>query len=674
MDNKYGELKKYIQLKVEKLNSIIEEHNNIIEKCNQIESLILKFESDIANIDANDISFINSVLNNDLTSTINKIKLISPFFDDDDLANEEQVLNYKEKYHSIISNLNNVLNSLRAKVYNHGRNHNISMQLANYEKYLTFFDETGIKKELEIEEFEVFINFIKDAPLNLDEEEKLALITEFSRYNLKYYIEMLERNSAISLAVVANNSEEVFEEINSVQLPSVETDIETNLVIDESIGLSEDEEVKLDKIKQLLNELKEKYVANGMSAGEFIDDEEFSLQSRIDFYDVALSKEEKWSLIMFDLENYLIPSLRSDYKDNIMKIFDYILELHEKDFAVVEVRLYDFSEEEKLVIENARQLLEDFRDEIKKYEELSESNKNYIDSIYQLILENNFENIDRISSSFSPVYVKFIKRLLKLKDDLFEFDDIITAEKEYRTENDEQEVDLTIKNLVSKIKSDSLEVKNLGEQAFSTDDFSEELGAQRDIDKVISGRNLFVFLPNSNSNRISYYDEDKNNVLRNEKSVMHSIETGFKILTSYNITNKTEKSDSFKRIVSTSFPKFVRNEIKPFRYRSNNSRIAFSLLPITKKNRETIRDKYSLDTDDINVVLVLGYGIEYGSQEIYGDILNRMVREHDKIKNIQNIFGNDFDNLSEHLAIQLIDEGFSCLEDIKRNVPRDGRD
>ena len=40
------------------------------------------------------------------------LKLISPFFDDDDLANEEQVLNYKEKYHSIISNLNNVLNSL----------------------------------------------------------------------------------------------------------------------------------------------------------------------------------------------------------------------------------------------------------------------------------------------------------------------------------------------------------------------------------------------------------------------------------------------------------------------------------------------------------------------------------------------------------------------------------
>lgn len=412
MDNKYSELKNYIQLKVDKLNSIIEEHNNIIEKCNQIESLILKFESDIASINTNDIEFINSILNIDLTSTINKIKLVFPFFSDEDLANEEQILNYKEKYHSIISNLNNVLNSLRAKVYNHGRNHNISMQLANYEKYLTFFDESGIKKELEIEEFEAFINFIKDAPLNLEEGEKLALVMEFSSYNLNYYIEKLERDSAISLAVIANNSEEVFEEINNIQLPNVEPEIETNLVIDESIILSDDEEAKLNEITQLLSELKEKFVANSsMAASEFIDDDEFSLQSRINFYNVALSTEEKWSLIMFDLENYLIPFLRSDCKDNIMKIFDYILESHEKDFTVVEVRLYDFSEEEKLAIENARQLLEDFSDEIKKYEELSESNKNYIDSIYQLILENNFENIDRISSNFSAVYVNFIKKL-----------------------------------------------------------------------------------------------------------------------------------------------------------------------------------------------------------------------------------------------------------------------
>lgn len=676
--DKYVELRNYIEQKINRLNREQDRINELVNLLEKIEGLIEELSGDYTLVDratANDL--LKTIFNEDYTSDLNNIGLFVQWFDDSLLGNEPQVVAAKAKLEKLIDSLESYLAALEIKVYNEKNNDNSVVELSIYQKYLSKFNDEGIVQAFDTSELEGFLNFIKEAPLNLSDDECLELIMDFSKYNLDYQIRMLNNKTTFDQSVVSQNSRELFEELNGLDIvedtPIMEQ--EENVISNE-IVLSEEEQQKYNQILQIVDELRNK-VGKTDDISNFIARGDYSLNSHINLYDATVTQDEKWSVVLQDLNRNLISGLATN-KEEVMIIFDYILSMYERDFLVreeitpaLEVPvLYSFSKDEEKVLEDANLMLNDFEHEILEYRQMNATDKNYIDSIYGLILDNNLDDISKSETKFSIVYVNFIKELEKLSLKVSELNDVLTSENDYRIECGNQEVDSMIKNYLDSIKSCMTNINLFDEQRHSVEE--ETNTSEIDvIDALDNAKNLVIFLPNSNGYRKSYAEEDLDNVIDINHENLPYIVMGLNKLVAFNKTNAADTG--VERLVSKGYPSFIRKKVKPFKFRQGEARFAFVNLPLSSDNQHRLQKDYGIDSEKTNVVMVLGFFKKNGEKIKYERLLSRIVKEEKQIYKIQDIFGNDFTPETYAAATELIQDGLDMQEFVQRRALDYGR-
>jgi len=553
MDNKFVELKRYIESNIAKIEQRIVQRNEMIEQKSNIESLIATLRQNLAEINSDQFGLLKRILNDEeyLTHTFSVIIGCAPYFNDEDLCNESQVVQAKVELSKLIEKIVKISENLDLKIHKFGHKDRDLLQITNYEKYLSIFDENGMVKYLEPNELDSFLKFIRTAPLELSKEEVLDLITEISKSSINYIIRRKEAIVSQQLVTISRNSREILDEINNnVTLESTveqQQEVVEELVI-ENRSLTEEEEKKLHYIEGIITWMIENYGIGNITVDfdGFIDDNDFNLEDRIAFYELATAKKEMWISIYADLKKYLIQSFykKQENVDDIMKIFDYIISLYNKENIIVEVKLYEFTKAELDIRKKAALIIQKYNTKLMEYQNLDNADRNYIDSMYDVIIQNDYDNI-AVNSRFSLLDIKLYKRLDKLNADLKDLEDTLLNEEELRKlSTNEEDIDELIKMFLEGISDTVAEIETL-EKHIEEENKSQLIIEESSSLEYTTGSNtmnLLVFLENSNIHRQSFYEEDKESLSKIDKGKYKSIKNAFQVVSTTAFTDQSKNS------------------------------------------------------------------------------------------------------------------------------------
>lgn len=613
------ELGNYIDSNIEQMKRKQEEYDKLVSSLDRIKELKELYSGDLSNItESNNIELAN-ILGMQNTTKLNNIIITSKFFDNEHLNNEEQVVNAKRELENILRTLDNVSKHIEMKVYKNSSK--VVVNLSILQKYRSIFNNKEIIGNLEPEEFRSFLTYLKDCSVNLSKDEVLNLVYMFSCHNS----ENMERKNKVK------SSTDILEDVNIIR-----TELENN-------------GVQLVNINGLVNSCK------------------FDLEERLMVYESAINDEEKWGMILYDMYNNLIPNYVFHQKD-INIIFDEICKKYNNEYVKdTDINRYKINENDKIVIEKSRVLLNELGFEIEQYKELSEKDKNIIDSSYNLILDNNIDEV--IDDRYSLVYVKFIKKLMLCDEYIKTLDTIISNEIKDKKEFGEREVNELIRSCISDIRGSYQELEILY-NSYKVEINKDNEVIEEDVEDLsfVGGKNIFVFLDNSNPERKSYFEEDLNNVLNSEKKYIRNIENGFSNLANFDMGDRNSGIASrLKRIMAKStrgIHSFVSDEVKPFRLRNSDTRIAFAMLPVSDNNKKLINQLGFVDSVNFNIILVLGFEEVNASKEFYTHTLGRIQKEKKQYKYLVDLFGKDLNSINMKFAVDLIESANSNLEDI----------
>lgn len=571
-----------------------------------------------------------------ISKTKEAISIIT-LFGDADIPQIKLVNDYLEKMaNSILSAKESIESTIdKTKKEYHS-------QLSEYEKYQDLVDKDRINRHLNEEELKKFFEFLNKSLL---EKEIILKLTElFAKDSIEYVIRTQHMKDVKIQSQLEKNASRVK---RTFQARNKENISSSSQVI---YSLTEDESKIYNQILSIIKVLEEDIVLTHDSLVDILRDD-YSLDSRVKVYD---SSDDKFNLVLGDLKKNLLPNFEKN-KKKILSIFNYIVQIYDSEYGKEKEKFVstipDFTKEELSEIEK---YLKIFNEELKKYNSLSDIDKNMFHSIIELI--NAGEDAE-ISNKFSLEYVKkFI--LLKRLNELFnEYHDYRNDEEEHFKLDLYDEFTASITQLMNDIKNT---INKLNEE------LNKKIGNPEKPKQYTSERKtIFIFLPLGNDEYSIC--EDQEEILKNKRQVMKNVADGLYTFSRTDFyTFKKDMADRIKNIEPTENVISYKDEINPYRFRKGEARIAYIKVPVTAKNQEKIKEAY--DTSRADIVLIIGCSSKLdGSSYTYSEFNRRIAKEIYNIRYIINLFSHDFDEATFRQAATLIDDADKICEQLYKD-------
>lgn len=322
-------------------------------------------------------------------------------------------------------------------------------------------------------------------------------------------------------------------------------------------------------------------------------------------------------------------------------------------------------------INDIEKFITNFSKYLGMYTKMSNKEKNLFSSICQLIEEKCNEEVlqsylltfnEEITLNDIKVISKLLN-LLKIKTELEEYiklieiidDDLLQEEFNFIL-NKIADIDVVKKNIENQA-SESNEIEKIDQES----DFSEDF-------ELSDSKNLLIFLQ---SDKGSYLDQDVNEINKNKNSSLKHIVAGLNKFYTRSLIDIKQSADSPKTIKPTDNIADYSEELKPYRIRHSDVRIAYVQIPLTKNNKEMLKKIYNIK-EDFNIILVIGIALKNAKLKIYDDINRRIAKEIAKIRKIRDIFAHDLDENTLKIAIKMISDSFNNFVETKDSVKTRG--
>ena len=650
-----NEFKKYVETKINSIaenNKLIEQSQNLVDKLENLYAFLT--DKNYAGIDLNSFrDCLNFVFDGNDTIIINNINEAIDIIKDEKLVNQPQrpaAENYLNNINtSILTNINKLKENIeKIKTENDGK-------ASDYREYSDLIKEGQIVRHLSDKDLKRFFEFLKKS--SLDQNIVLDLTILFCKDSIDYAEKLRKLRDAKEEIVKKDNVAEVKKKIKEQNRVKVE---DNNVEVPEvKFTLTEEENAIYSQVLDIMNVLTKDIELNHDTLVDLLNDD-FSLESRMSIYD---STDDKFNLILEDLKVNLIPNFENN-KNDIMTIFKYIIVLYNKEYRREEEKIEfvsqvaDFSEEEKKEIE---EYLEIANKEIEYYDSLDKKDKDMIESIRVLLVEDSKNKIE-ISPKFSLDYVKYITLIRDFYDAYNEYVKERELEEEYVKFGLQEDTNAYFVSQMSEIRDI---LRRLSKQYELINGKKEDNAKANDI-SIISQytpdrKTLLVFLPLSDGD-YSIID-DQQEVFDINKVVMQDVAGGlysisrndfYTYISNSGTNNKDLTPD--KRISDYS------KEVKPHRFRKGNARFAYAKLSLSAGNQEKIKEIYGVEKADVLLIIGCSAKMNDSSKVIYNDFNRRIAKEIDSIRYVFRLFSTDFDKASLEAATRLIDDSDKYCE------------
>lgn len=399
--NSLNELKKYIETKINNIlenKKIIDQNQQLIAKLEVVYNLLTT--NNYESINSNDFrSCLDSIFTDeDVETIIEKTNQAIIIIKDDKLVGVPQRLQAEEYLNKINTLMLKKIEGLKEDIIR--KKSEVDYKISDYEEYSCLIKDGKIIRHLNEEELKKLFNFLKES--TLDKNIVLDLTVLFSKDSIDYAEKLRKLRVAKEETIKKNNAKKIKEQIKEQNRNKVEEPKDE--IKEVKFTLSEDENKIYYRMLEIINILTHDIDLTHDVLVDLLSDD-YSLENRKSVYD---STDDKFNLILEDLKVNLIPNFENN-KDTIITIFKYIITIFDEEYnkeREVEFvsQIADFSEEEKKEIEK---YLEITSKELEHYNNLEEKDRNMIESIRNLIEENNDIKIE-ISSKFSLDYVEYI--------------------------------------------------------------------------------------------------------------------------------------------------------------------------------------------------------------------------------------------------------------------------
>ena len=437
----------------------------------------------------------------------------------------------------------------------------ILTNLDNLKKYNIFDDNGNIIKYFDsIEEIDEFFEWIKN---NVDDNlQELVIPLLIKEELLKENIELSREQE------ILKNRDKLIEELQKEYLDisnldlSNYNDVEKNIIND---GLEIYKELR-EKIKDRNDLLK--------------DQDSLDIDEKQIFY--LLNNRFNWDVILFDIENNIIPKI-SDNKENTINTFKLVINLYDK---------------EKQELNRRNDLLDDIYEQIESYEELVRFGEKYnTNQYFYIIREQIYEDDDRFPKGISRKQIEMSYYLSNVIKKEIEKLKVIRERIESNIQNHNLISEAIDKELDSLKEIDEVDIDTLSDEfdkiyenaCLVVNNFKEEL--KKEFEK--SGKYIPSELSGKPKNLVfSIFDIDESKISKYKKTFSRTKqELSFIDQPSFRepkvkVLYRDEKDKTKYDIPHVDF----------FRIRQLNSkRSGFIKIYPSKGVRELLRKKYNLD-------------------------------------------------------------------------------
>ena len=499
-------------------------------------------------------------------------------------------------------------------------------QLDNLKKYNIFDDNGNIIKYFDsIEEIDEFFEWIKN---NVDDNlQELVIPLLMKEELLKENIELSREQE------ILKNRDKLIEELQKEYLDisnldlSNYNDVEKNIIND---GLEIYKELR-EKIKDRNDLLK--------------DQDSLDIDEKQIFY--LLNNRFNWDVILFDIENNIIPKI-SDNKENTINTFKLVISLYDK---------------EKQELNRRNDLLDDIYEQIESYEELVRFGDKYnTNQYFYVIREQIYEDDDRFPKGISRKQIEmsyFLNNVVKKEiEKLKEIRERIESNIQNHnliSEAIDKELDSLKEIYEVDIDSLSDEFDKIYENAcLVVNNFKEELKKEFEksgkyIPSELSGKpkNLVFSIFDIDESKISKY---RKTFSRTKQDLSFIDQPSFRE-PKVKVLYRDEKDKTKYDIPHVDF----------FRIRQLNSkRSGFIKIYPSKGVRELLRKKYNLD-EDFEVYGIIDSVTKVSKNSDYEPLIDKINSNIDEIVKIGELFNNG-DNVLE--LFQVIDSGIERLDSL----------
>lgn len=304
------------------------------------------------------------------------------------------------------------------------------------------------------------------------------------------------------------------------------------------------------------------------------------------------------------------------------------------------------------------------------YTKMSDKEKNLFSSMCQLIKEECDEEVllsylstfnEKITLNDIKVISKLLN-LLKIKNELEEYiklTEIIDEEDLLQEEfnfilNKIKDIDVVKKDIENQASKSSVD-----EEIDQENDFSEDF-------ELSDSKNLLIFLQ---SDKGSYLKQDVDEINKTKNSSLKYMIAGLNNFYTKSLIDIKQSVGSPKTIKPSDNIVDYSEELKPYRMRHSDVRIAYIQVPLTKNNKEMFKKFYNIK-EDFNIILVIGIFLK--NSKTYDDINRRIAKEIIKIRKIREIFAHDLDENTFKIAVKLVSDSFNDFIETKDSVKTRG--
>lgn len=675
--NSFRYLINYLQEKIQEIEGQYNQED-LIRKKQKLEENIKFFSEDLESIDIELLyEIFEEYYNHDLVQL--KIELFKEIVG---FKNYLKTDNYEPQIKMCLDYLNEFkelfnkkLSEIQGKLneYSNLVETNISL----YNKFLSYFKDDMLKRVLINSELEELFSFLINS--NIDKTIIFDIITLITLQNIELYEKSKDLEVDIRIKKIRENSKRVSKLVSMQSVSTKEESLESmlDLTDDEleekhdvsNIELTDEEQNIYNEMLAICNRIKSENleVTNELDILELLEND-FSLSTlRKDIYNPHLSLGNIWLIILYDLENNLLPNFKH-YKDDILSIFKYILKLFKENFI---------SKQEFLVNLPLIKNKEEIEEYINEYNNLPDVYKNKLLSAKSIIQEFGQDALKTSNLDISNDEILYYSKIEELKKlyDLYQeriYEDIA---------NDRSFAEVIVLE-VNDLKTNIL--KLLGDIQELEEKFENLSGVEiEDNLQSDSYENLLLFLPNQGNSihdtLIWQIEAMKKNYRDNHKEFL---EQGFAVIEEKllkfpfnklkNISTmggKRGKSKNKNGILENDGNKPKLDEYNVFRYKhkiGTGCRVIYMIIHLSDNNKLQLSNYYNLDSlNDICLVLNLDASIK-DEKSYVKRAHDIVVQDETYIKHIIELFKNDFTKESFDEAISLIDESmaeFSTLKD-----------
>lgn len=542
--------------------------------------------------------------------------------------------------------------------------HNINLKeqnLIQFEKYLSYFDIStdSLIKPISSSDLKELLEFIKDSSLDKDDVFDLILnitidnkILQEKKLNSKLLQELTKTLKEKSRRA-KRNQEQI--ETTTKDIEEVEEPREESFIVEE-IKLTEEEEEKYQKIKDLFDIIKsQNLIETGeMDALKLIDNDDkynFNIRKNLCESEPSFSI---WRYIYLDLkQNFSIENkslfikFYRDNKDNFEMIFNYYIELYQKKF---------------ISKENIQEILPKFdSDMIKKIRFYNDSISNLSIKRKQMLIYADYTYMEYGEDGLREKYpditkldIDYYKKLEEFKENYQFYIDTINFET-----NDKEYVDYLktiLEESKEKIETIISELEELKNQLFAPQEFKNQVSLIGFIPEKSSDikKQLAIDILDLKSN----YGGLSSDFLKEDVEIIDAY-----LLHQRFLDMSQRKAKERLRNESGNLKEFAEDKAY-YRVRGvpgHGGRVPYLKLEVTESNRIRLAEHFNMPyLDSIYVIIKLDGSIGENKKTKRSD-KDYVVRSHEvvhqnieRIKEIKNIFEKDFTDETFKQAINYL--------------------